>query len=114
MTAVKTQSAVACGNAIGGVYTGKAHARVMLSLKNIEKGIDKSWLLFCLTVFLNGALTMFSWQTTYIFEIKLSLASDIRVGVKSGLYADSEAANVHSASNPACLKSQRCGDGKCN
>lgn len=57
----------------------------MLSLKNIEKGIDKSWLLFCLTVFLNGALTMFSWQTTYIFEIKLSLASDIRVGVKSGL-----------------------------
>ncbi len=79
----------------------------MLRLENIEKGIDESWLLFCLTVFLSGALTIFSWQATYIFQIQLSLASNISIGVKSGLYADSEAANVHLASNPAWLKSQR-------
>ncbi len=86
----------------------------MLSLEDIEQGIDESRLFFCLKIFLSRALTIFPWQATYIFQIQLSLASDIRVGVKRGLYANSEAANVHLASNPACLKCHRGGDGRCN
>ena len=42
-------------------------------------------------------------RRTDIFQVKLSLTSDVGIGIKSGLYTDPQAANVHLKCSPAIL-----------
>ena len=80
----------------------------LFSLQNIQQRIDKARLGFGLEIPQNSMSkrtaredNQIKSNETHIFQIQFSLSANVRIGVKSGLYAVPESCNIHLASTGA-------------